>query len=81
MHDKAKGARGSLQAWDPVAQKQVWEVPLSEPWNPGTLTTAGNLVFQGTATGDLVAYNAQTGDELWRFPAGLGSSAERDPAT
>ncbi len=72
---KADGARGSLQAWDPVAQKQVWEVPLSEPWNPGTLTTAGNLVFQGTATGDLVAYNAQTGNELWRFPAGLGISA------
>jgi len=75
LASKAQGSRGSLQAWDPVAQKQVWEVPLSEPWNPGTLTTAGNLVFQGTANGDLVAYNAASGAELWRFPAGLGIAA------
>ena len=72
---KEQGSRGSLQAWDPVSQKRVWEVDLSEPWNPGTLTTAGNLVFQGTATGDLVAYNAATGAELWRYGAGLGIAA------
>ena len=35
------------------------------PWNAGTLTTAGNLVFQGTADGRFVAYNATTGEKLW----------------
>ncbi len=69
------GTRGSLQAWDPVKQEQVWEIPLHSPWNPGTLTTAGNLVFQGRADGDLVAYNAETGQELWKEHLGLGIAA------
>jgi len=66
---------GTLQAWNPVTQKQVWEVPLPAAWNPGTLTTAGDLVFQGRADGQFAAYQAATGKELWRFPMGLGISA------
>ncbi|MEE2783139.1 MAG: PQQ-dependent dehydrogenase, methanol/ethanol family [Pseudomonadota bacterium] len=66
---------GSLQAWDPVAQKQVWSVPLPVDWNPGTLATAGNLVFQGRADGDLVAYDARTGEVLWKEHLGLGIAA------
>jgi len=70
------GARtGSLQAWDPVTQKRVWEVPLPTSWNPGTLTTAGDLVFQGRADGQFVAYHARTGAALWRSSLGLGISA------
>jgi quinohemoprotein ethanol dehydrogenase len=68
-------SQGSLQAWDPVNQKQVWSVPLKNGWNSGTLSTAGNLVFHGRATGELVAHEARTGKELWRFDAGLGISA------
>jgi quinohemoprotein ethanol dehydrogenase len=44
-------------------------------WNGGTLTTAGNLVLEGNATGKLVAYRATTGEALWTFDAGLGISA------
>ncbi|MCZ6658623.1 MAG: PQQ-dependent dehydrogenase, methanol/ethanol family [Gammaproteobacteria bacterium] len=73
--NRSDGTRGTLQAWDPVAQKQVWEVELSALWNPGTLTTAGNLVFQGRADGDFAAYNAATGELLWKFPVGLGIAA------
>ena len=69
------GVSGSLQAWDPVAQKQVWTVPLPVDWNPGTLATAGNLVFQGRADGDLVAYDARTGEVLWKKQLGLGIAA------
>ena len=67
--------KGTLQAWDPVRQEAVWEVPAEIAWNPGTLTTAGDLVFQGTPQGDLVAYHAATGDVLWRHSVGVGVSA------
>jgi quinohemoprotein ethanol dehydrogenase len=63
---------GQLLAWDPVKQKPAWKVDYASPWNGGTLTTAGNLVFQGTADGRFLAYNAKTGDLLWQFPVGTG---------
>lgn len=63
---------GRLLAWDPVAQKAAWSVEHVSPWNGGTLTTAGNVVFQGTADGRLVAYNATSGDKLWEAPTGTG---------
>ena len=66
---------GSLQAWDPVKQKLVWRVPMLDKWNAGTMVTAGNLVVQGKADGQLVAYRAETGKELWRFFVGSGISA------
>ena len=70
---------GHLLAWDPVAQKAAWRVDHVGPWNGGVLTTAGNLVFQGTADGRLVAYNAKSGDKLWESPTGTGVVAA--PAT
>ncbi len=63
---------GALVAWDPVAQKQAWRVPYIGPWNGGTLSTAGNLVFQGTAGSALKAYTADTGKELWSYPVQTG---------
>ena len=63
---------GRLIAWDPVKQKEAWRHEHVSPWNGGTLTTAGNLVFQGTADGRFVAYNATTGDKLWDSPTGTG---------
>ncbi|MBT2321673.1 PQQ-dependent dehydrogenase, methanol/ethanol family [Variovorax paradoxus] len=70
---------GRLVAWDPVAQKQAWSVEHVSPWNGGTLTTAGNLVFQGTADGRLAAYDAKSGDKLWETATGTGVVAA--PAT
>ncbi|MDP1868533.1 MAG: PQQ-dependent dehydrogenase, methanol/ethanol family [Bradyrhizobium sp.] len=63
---------GRLLAWDPVKQKEVWRAEYVAPWNGGTLTTAGNLVFQGTADGRFIAYNATTGEKLWESPTGTG---------
>ncbi len=60
-----EAASGHLLAWDPVAQREAWRVPYGQPWNGGTLTTAGNLVFQGTADGRFVAYSADTGRTLF----------------
>ncbi|MBC7942354.1 MAG: c-type cytochrome, partial [Chitinophagaceae bacterium] len=63
---------GRLIAWDPVAQKEVWRQEQVSPWNGGTLSTAGNLVFQGTADGRFVAYDARDGKKLWETPTGTG---------
>jgi quinohemoprotein ethanol dehydrogenase len=63
---------GRLVAWDPVAKKEAWRVEHVSPWNGGTLTTAGDLVFQGTADGRFVAYHAADGRKLWEAPTGTG---------
>jgi quinohemoprotein ethanol dehydrogenase len=60
-----KSITGRLVAWDPIQQKQVWSVQRPVPWNGGTLSTAGNLVFEGTADGHFEAYRADTGEKLW----------------
>ena len=72
--DPAPGTKpfGRLLAWDPVKQKEAWRAEYVAPWNGGTLTTAGNLVFQGTADGRFIAYNATTGEKLWEKPVGTG---------
>ncbi|HKP64436.1 MAG TPA: PQQ-dependent dehydrogenase, methanol/ethanol family [Polyangiales bacterium] len=64
--------KGSLKAWDPVAQKEVWSVPLSGMWNGGVLSTAGGLVFQGSGDGSFNAYDASSGAKLWSFAAQAG---------
>jgi quinohemoprotein ethanol dehydrogenase len=63
---------GHLLAWDPVAQKERWRVQYKMMWNGGTLTTAGNLVFQGASDGRFVAYSADQGKKLWESPVGIG---------
>jgi quinohemoprotein ethanol dehydrogenase len=58
---------GALIAWDPVAQREAWRVPQADYWNGGTLATAGNLVFEGTATGEFDAFDATNGRKLWQY--------------
>jgi len=64
--------KGHLCAWDPIQQKEVWRVERMSPVNGGVLSTAGNLVFQGTAQGNLEAYRAATGEKLWSAEAQSG---------
>jgi len=63
---------GYLEAWDPIQQKIVWKVEHPLTWNGGVLSTAGNLVFQGTADGRFVAYAADSGKKLWQFKTQTG---------
>lgn len=70
---------GRLVAWDPVHQKAAWTQDYVSPWNGGTLATAGGLVFQGTADGRLVAYDAASGEKLW--DAALGGGVVAAPMT
>jgi quinohemoprotein ethanol dehydrogenase len=73
--DDGAGFRASLQAWDPVAGRAVWEAPQSGLVNGGTLTTAGDMVFQGREDGIFLAYDAWSGQEVWRMDLGLGITA------
>jgi len=67
--------RGRLLAWDPVKQEARWSQEYRTIYNGGTLATAGNLVFQGTADGRVVAYAADSGKLLWASPANTGVMA------
>jgi quinohemoprotein ethanol dehydrogenase len=64
--------RSFLLAWDPVQQKAMWTVPTSGLVGGGTITTAGNLVFQGQMDGRFAAYAADSGKQLWSFNAANG---------
>ena len=66
---------GEIMAWDPVAQKKVWGVKEDLPFNGGTLTTAGGLVFYGNLHGLFKALDAKTGAELWKLQLGSGIGA------
>jgi len=68
----ANPATGTLIAWDPVARRARWQVTYDTNSNGGTLVTAGNLVFQGTASGHLFAYRADTGARVWDIDLGQG---------
>jgi quinohemoprotein ethanol dehydrogenase len=56
--------RAAIRAWDPVAQRVMWEQETSKDFvlfDGGTLATAGDLVFAGREDGSFVAYDAETG--------------------
>jgi quinohemoprotein ethanol dehydrogenase len=71
----ANAGKGALRAWNPITQSLAWEHKLPGIWNPGTLTTHGNLVFQGRTDGRFVAYRATDGEILWSTELNHGISA------
>ena len=60
------GRGGVLVAWDPIAQQERWFKSGGGSIGSGTVTTAGNLVFQTITDGRLMAYAADTGDQAAR---------------
>jgi PQQ-dependent dehydrogenase (methanol/ethanol family) len=58
---------GELVAWDPVKKQRAWQVRHPRAANGGILSTAGDLVFQGTREGRFVAYDAFNGKRLWEY--------------
>ena len=67
--------KGELIAWNPVTQKAAWRVGYPVVEGGGTLSTAGNLVFQGRSDGMFAAHRATDGKQLWTFNAGTGIMA------
>jgi quinohemoprotein ethanol dehydrogenase len=60
-----------LKAWDPVLQKEVWRVKMTDELG-GVLSTNGKLVFNGTSSGKLIVYHAETGKKLKEINTGTG---------
>jgi PQQ-dependent dehydrogenase (methanol/ethanol family) len=54
-----------LQAWDPVAQKEVWRATNTVYGSSGAMASAGGLVFAGNHSGEFIAYDAGSGKALW----------------
>ena len=70
-----KETSGGLLAWDPIAQRERWRIKYDAVWNGGTLSTAGDLVFHGTADGPFQAFDARNGKRLWGIDAQRGISS------
>ena len=71
-HPKGDQAHGHLSARDPITGAMKWEVKFPEPPLASVLSTGGNLVFVPDARGWLRAYDATTGQELWKHNNGQG---------
>ena len=67
VHTAGVSVKRYFIAYDPVAQREVWRKDVA---GGGALTTAGGLVFQarGSVVGELAAYRATDGKELWSYP-------------
>jgi quinohemoprotein ethanol dehydrogenase len=77
-----------LAAWNPATQKEAWRVMNTAGQTAGssaagTMTTAGNLVFQPStaprqgaqAQQVMVAYRADTGEKVWSAETGTNITA------
>jgi alcohol dehydrogenase (cytochrome c) len=70
--DAADQAKGWLTAVDAAGGATRWRYRSAKPMVAGVTATAGGLVFTGELTGDLIALDAETGRELYRFYTGSG---------
>jgi len=71
IHTGPGGWAGELQAWDPVTGQKAWGLKstISVDAMP-VFSTAGDLIFGGTDSGEFRAVNARNGQVLWTFRTG-----------
>lgn len=68
----------TVTAYNPVTGELVWQAEhpsRSNIGSPGNLATAGDLVFQGSDTGDMYAFDARNGSQLFRYTGARGIRA------
>ena len=66
---------GPFVALDVETGKVAWQYKTPQPLIGGVLATAGNLVFMGEGAGWLDAFNAKSGERVWRYNLGAGVNA------
>jgi alcohol dehydrogenase (cytochrome c) len=66
--------QGLFGAWNPANGRIVWQKRWKESCYSGTVSTAGGLVFVGRNNGELQAYDAEKGSQLWSFQTGAGAN-------
>jgi alcohol dehydrogenase (cytochrome c) len=71
--------RGVTMAVDPSSGEVVWRFDQFDVTDSGMLTTASNLLFTGGREGYFYAFEAATGEVLWR--ASLGGTIIMAPIT
>jgi quinohemoprotein ethanol dehydrogenase len=59
--------KGYLLAWDPAKQQEAFRVNYPYPGSGGILSTAGNILVQGTVNRTLAVYRADNGAKLWEM--------------
>lgn len=69
-HDPASQWKGWTTAVDPETGDVKWKVQTPKPMVAAITATAGGLVFTGDLDGQLLAYDAASGKELWRHATG-----------
>jgi alcohol dehydrogenase (cytochrome c) len=63
---------GALRAIDPATGSVRWEFKHYTPSMAGVLSTESGLVFGGDMDGNVMAFEAATGKNLWHFQTGSG---------
>jgi alcohol dehydrogenase (cytochrome c) len=62
---------GSLSAVNLKTGKFLWKLKMPTPMTGGSTATAGGLVFTGDQHGNLYAFDAENGRQLWKQNVGL----------
>ena len=73
--NSGRGARGFVSAFDPTTGELSWQQIFEGYGQSGPVVTAGGVVFVGAGSntaGYFYAYDAVTGEELWKFNTGAG---------
>jgi len=60
----------ALRAIDAATGERRWEFKYPSSTWAGTMSTASGLVFAGNDQGNIMAFDARTGKNLWWFEAG-----------
>ncbi len=73
--DAGRGPRMFFSAYDPTTGELIWRQIREGYGQAGPVVTSGGVVFVGTGSniaGYFFAFDARTGEELWRFNTGAG---------
>ena len=71
QEDHKRGAPGAVRAIDPLTGDIRWNFPMHlGSAAAGVLSTAGGVLFASDPEGSLIALDARTGTQLWRYQTG-----------